>query len=104
MSNRRTRELPAPGEPTQGATGDPASEPVDFEQSLRDLEEIVARLEQGDLPLEESLKQFERGIQLTRLCQSALKNAEQKVEILLKKTGQLAPFESGNPPDADPDE
>ena len=42
------------------------------------------RLEQGDLPLEEALKQFERGVALTRACQSALKAAEQKVEILRK--------------------
>ncbi len=55
---------------------------------MRDLEEIVERLEHGDLPLEESLKAFERGILLTRNCQSALKDAEQKVEILLKKAGE----------------
>jgi exodeoxyribonuclease VII small subunit len=62
--------------------------PLDFEAAMRDLEEIVERLEHGDLPLEESLKAFERGILLTRNCQSALKDAEQKVEILLKKAGE----------------
>ena len=56
----------------------------DFEQSMRELEALVERLEQGDLPLEEALKQFERGVALTRACQSALKTAEQKVEILMK--------------------
>jgi exodeoxyribonuclease VII small subunit len=56
----------------------------DFEQSMRELEALVERLEQGDLPLEEALKQFERGVALTRACQSALKAAEQKVEILMK--------------------
>lgn len=55
---------------------------------MRDLEELVERLEQGDLPLEESLAAFERGVLLTRSCQSALKEAEQKVEILLKKAGE----------------
>jgi exodeoxyribonuclease VII small subunit len=60
----------------------------DFETAMRDLEELVARLEQGDLPLEESLAAFERGVILTRACQSALKEAEQKVEILLKKAGE----------------
>ncbi len=55
---------------------------------MRDLEEIVERLEQGDLPLEESLAAFERGVMLTRTCQSSLKEAEQKVEILLKKAGE----------------
>lgn len=62
----------------------------DFESAMRDLEELVDRLEQGDLPLEESLAAFERGVVLTRACQTALKEAEQKVEILLKKAGGTA--------------
>jgi exodeoxyribonuclease VII small subunit len=57
---------------------------ADFEESMRELEALVERLEQGDLPLEEALKQFERGVALTRACQTALKAAEQKVEILMK--------------------
>ena len=56
----------------------------DFETAMRDLEELVERLEQGDMPLEESLAAFERGVMLTRACQTALKEAEQKVEIFLK--------------------
>jgi exodeoxyribonuclease VII small subunit len=60
----------------------------DFEQSLQELEAIVARLEQGDIPLEESLLQFERGIALTRACQQALKSAEQKVQILIEENGK----------------
>ena len=63
---------------------------------MRDLEELVERLEQGDLSLEESLAAFERGVLLTRACQTALKDAEQKVEILLKKAGGPAP-EDFNP-------
>jgi exodeoxyribonuclease VII small subunit len=63
------------------------SKPLDFETAMRDLEQIVERLEHGDLPLEESLAAFERGVILTRSCQTALKEAEQKVEILLKKAG-----------------
>ncbi|MGC3980295.1 MAG: exodeoxyribonuclease VII small subunit [Steroidobacteraceae bacterium] len=59
----------------------------DFEKSLAELEQIVARMEQGELSLDESLKQFERGIALTRSCQSALQQAEQKVEVLLRKSG-----------------
>ena len=55
---------------------------------MAELETLVERLEQGDLPLEESLKAFERGVALTRSCQTALKDAEQKVDILLKKAGQ----------------
>ena len=71
--------------------GEKEPKPVDFETALRDLEEIVERLEQGDLPLEESLAAFERGVLLTRTCQVALKEAEQKVEILLKKAGESVP-------------
>ncbi|MCI0655106.1 MAG: exodeoxyribonuclease VII small subunit [Methylococcaceae bacterium] len=68
--------------------------PVPFEQSLKELEELVEHLEKGDIPLEESLKSFERGIQLTRACQKALREAEQKVEILLEDNGDetLKPF------------
>ncbi|MEA3150151.1 MAG: exodeoxyribonuclease small subunit [Gammaproteobacteria bacterium] len=73
------------------ATRNPKEEPkLDFETAMRDLEELVDRLEQGDLPLEESLSAFERGVMLTRSCQTALKEAEQKVEILLKKAGEPA--------------
>ena len=69
--------------------------PIDIETALAELEGLVERMEQGDLPLEEALKQFERGIELTRACQRALKEAEQKVEILLEKSGEseTVPFE-----------
>jgi exodeoxyribonuclease VII small subunit len=66
----------------------PESSKLDFETAMRDLEELVERLEQGDLPLEESLAAFERGVMLTRTCQAALKDAEQKVDILLRKAGE----------------
>lgn len=56
----------------------------DFEASLAELESIVQRLEQGELPLEESLRQFERGVALTRSCQKALRQAEQKLRVLSK--------------------
>jgi exodeoxyribonuclease VII small subunit len=79
------------------------SKPLDFETAMRDLEQIVERLEHGDLPLEESLAAFERGVVLTRSCQTALREAEQKVEILLKKAGgaQVEDFdpESSKSPD-----
>jgi len=58
-----------------------------LEKALGDLEELVEELESGDLPLEKAMKKFEDGIKLTRGCQSALKDAEQKVEILLKSAG-----------------
>ncbi len=55
---------------------------LDFETALSDLEALVEQLESGELPLEESLKAFEKGITLTRHCQSALKAAELKVKEL----------------------
>jgi len=61
---------------------DERPENLDFEAALRELEELVASLEQGDLGLEESLRRFERGVRLTRLCQEALRRAEQKVRLL----------------------
>ncbi len=60
---------------------------INLEKSLADLEELVEELESGDLPLETAMKKFEAGIKLTRGCQAALKDAEQKVEILLKSAG-----------------
>ena len=60
----------------------------DFEQSLVELEALVAKLEQGDVPLEEALKTFERGVALTRQCQTALRTAQQKVEVLLARNGE----------------
>jgi exodeoxyribonuclease VII small subunit len=67
---------------------------IDFEKSLNELEGLVDRMEQGDSSLEDSLKDFERGIELTRNCQTALAEAEQKVQILLKKNGKAVDFES----------
>ena len=66
-----------------------------FETSLKELEEIVNRMEQGDLSLEESLAAFEKGVNLTRQCQKALKDAEQKVSILVSNMGkdEAVPFE-----------
>jgi exodeoxyribonuclease VII small subunit len=62
-----------------------------LEKSLEELEALVTRLESGDLSLEQALKEFERGVKLTRTCQAALKEAEQKVEILLRKTESAEP-------------
>ena len=66
----------------------------DFEQSLAELEALVAKLEEGDVPLEEALKTFERGVALTRQCQTALRTAQQKVEVLLTRNGEesVEPF------------
>jgi len=83
------------------------SKAPDFEEALGELETLVERLEHGDLPLDEALKLFERGVALTRQCQTSLQAAQQKVEILLKKSGELRaepfeePGEDAEPP-ADP--
>lgn len=63
---------------------------VDFEQSLSELEALVGRMEQGELSLEESLKAFESGIQLTRDCQERLSAAEQQVQVLMEQQGQIS--------------
>ena len=68
----------------------------DFETALKELETLVDTMEKGDLSLEDSLSHFERGVQLSRACQQALKTAEQKVAILMQKDGQeeTTPFDS----------
>jgi len=65
-----------------------------FEESLASLEALVSAMEEGDLSLEESLQAFEKGIRLTRECQSALQKAEQKVQILMAEHGSPEPFEA----------
>lgn len=65
-----------------------------FETSLAELETIVGRLENGDLPLEESLELFEQGIKLSRECRTRLTNAERRIEILMKDAdGELTAAE-----------
>ncbi|MCB1872390.1 MAG: exodeoxyribonuclease VII small subunit [Gammaproteobacteria bacterium] len=66
-----------------------------FEQALAELEALVESLEHGEMSLEDSLKSFERGVELTRTCQLSLKAAEQKVRMLSQKnsTAELDPFD-----------
>ena len=71
-----------------------AKKTVNLEKSLADLEALVEELESGDLPLEKAMKKFEEGIKLTRACQTALKDAEQKVEILVQSAGGDEELES----------
>ncbi|MFQ6371241.1 exodeoxyribonuclease VII small subunit [Shewanella sp. YIC-542] len=70
-------------------------ENLSFEESLGELEHIVSELEQGDVSLDDALKQFERGIKLVRSSQSKLEQAQQKVAILLSDDPQapLSPFD-----------
>jgi len=72
-----------------------------FEKDLQELESLVEKMEGGDLTLEDSLIHFERGIALTRSCQKALTEAEQKIQILLAEDGsqKLRPFSSDENPD-----
>jgi len=63
-----------------------------FEDALNKLEKVVSKLEDGDIPLEESLKLFEEGIRLSRFCNQKLEEAEKKVEVLLRnKERDIAP-------------
>jgi exodeoxyribonuclease VII small subunit len=69
-----------------------------FEAALKQLEEIVQRLERGELPLEESLKLYEEGIRLSRLCHAKLEEAEGKIELLMKDAkGELVLDDQGRP-------
>jgi exodeoxyribonuclease VII small subunit len=71
------------------------AENLSLEEALQELEQVVEKLENGDLPLEQALKLFERGVHLTRSCQRSLEEAEQKVKILSEKTldAEPEPFE-----------
>jgi len=73
---------------------------LDFEQSLNQLEALVARMEQGDLSLDESLNAFEQGVKLTRECQQTLAQAEQKVRLLMEQNGtsKATPFDAEETP------
>jgi len=70
----------------------------EFENALAELESLVESMEQGELSLEDSLAAFEKGIKLTRDCQSKLASAEQKIEVLMEQQGELTstPFDSSN--------
>jgi exodeoxyribonuclease VII small subunit len=78
----------------------PPASPQDFEQALSELEALVERLEEGELPLETALEEFERGIALTRQCQNALREAEQRVKLLTEQ-GEERDFQ---PQDEDGDQ
>lgn len=81
------------------------SNPFNFEKAMEELEGIVLQMESGNFELEESIKQFERGVALTKLCQAALSEAEQKVQQLSSdsenNSGELIDFELPTADDAD---
>jgi len=77
----------------------PHGRPLGFEEALAELEAVVDRMERGDLSLETSLADYERGMRLHRYCQIMLSRAQQKVEVLVRRVespepGDLSPFES----------
>jgi len=74
---------------------------IDLEKALTQLEALVEELESGDLPLEKAMKKFEEGIRLTKSCQAALKDAEQRVEVLVKSAGGEETLEEFEAPDDD---
>ena len=67
---------------------------IQFESAISELNDLIEKMEQGKGTLEESLANFEKGVQLTRVCQQAIKDAEQKIQVLVEKNGQvsLEPF------------
>ena len=86
-------------EATAAQSGEPAADdaldlPQDFETALAQLEALVARMESGVLPLEESLAAYRRGVALTRVCQDRLAQAEQQINVL--EAGLLRPFDASD--------
>jgi exodeoxyribonuclease VII small subunit len=71
----------------------PKSKELKFEDHLKRLEQIVDQLENKEAPLDQSLALFEEGVKLARACQKTLEEAKKKVDILVKETGDLKPFE-----------
>ena len=76
-----------------------SDKPINLEKTLADLELLVEELESGTLSLDDAMKKFEEGVKLTRMCQKTLKEAEQKVELLLQNSDgedELMPFDNEN--------
>ncbi|WP_347709256.1 exodeoxyribonuclease VII small subunit [Bacillus sp. FJAT-47783] len=64
-----------------------------FEQAMEQLEEIVGKLEEGDVPLEKAIHYFQEGMKLSRVCHEKLENAEKQMDYILKENGQMEPFD-----------
>ncbi|MFL2482596.1 MAG: exodeoxyribonuclease VII small subunit [Paracoccaceae bacterium] len=76
-----------------------SDKPINLEKTLADLELLVEELESGTLSLDDAMKKFEEGVKLTRMCQKTLKEAEQKVELLLQNSDgedESIPFDDEN--------
>ena len=75
--------------PRKSSDEDPHNDFSNFERYLKELEQLVERMEQGEQTLEQSLRDFERGVTLAKSCENTLRQAEQRVDQLVKKHGEL---------------
>lgn len=66
---------------------------LSFEQAMEELERIVEKLEEGDVPLEKAIHYFQEGMKLSKLCHEKLEQVEKQMEYILKENGQLEPFD-----------
>ncbi|ABV62830.1 MULTISPECIES: exodeoxyribonuclease VII small subunit [Bacillus] len=67
-------------------------EQMTFEEAMKGLEEIVGKLEEGDVPLEQAIHYFQEGMTLSKLCHEKLQHVEKQMDFILKEDGELAPF------------
>ncbi|MEJ8549411.1 exodeoxyribonuclease VII small subunit [Bacillus velezensis] len=68
------------------------SEELTFEEAMKGLEGIVAKLEEGDVPLEQAINYFQEGMVLSKMCHEKLQHVEKQMDFILKDNGELAPF------------
>lgn len=66
---------------------------ISFEKALSELEDVVQKLESGDLPLEEAIKYYEKGMNLSKTCDSILKNVSEKITDIMDEEGESEPFD-----------
>ncbi|WP_299088064.1 exodeoxyribonuclease VII small subunit [uncultured Metabacillus sp.] len=71
----------------------PKKDEVSFEAAMQKLEEIVGKLEEGDVPLEMAIDYFQKGMELSKLCHDKLQQVEKQMDYILREDGQLKPFE-----------
>ncbi|MEC1649867.1 exodeoxyribonuclease VII small subunit [Bacillus vallismortis] len=68
------------------------NENMTFEEAMKDLESIVSKLEEGDVPLEQAINYFQEGMALSKMCHEKLQKVEKQMDFILKEDGELAPF------------
>ena len=66
---------------------------VSFDHAMQQLEEIVGKLEEGDVPLEKAIEYFQKGMELSKLCHDKLQHVEKQMDFILREDGELKPFE-----------